>query len=673
MSTTVRELLDGPRSKTKTSKASMDTTLERMERNQQLLSLVIDETLALYGEKNNPWLPKMVAANANTRATGLFASNRSMYLDSLCDGLADGIKPVTTDRHNWDKNSYDRYMNHFRIGCCKSNNGEYDERFLFNVKVDGKKFLLFAKSPTVMDTSPSSSDNQSQPLLGGRGKQDYGLGSAFDDRDEIALPDIQTDFFQQKYYFRMNAAKSPLGIAEAQCKSYFRGTLHITGTSTLNNLYHVMVDNVLTMAAQILVDAFYFPEYLHLPRMILTGYDPQRQNPMPHVKIYDNLATAGGISLSDAQGMCFSRVIYNRGPRIFEIDTRIAMRRMTADFARNFVHRVYNITDTILHPAYVRAAPKSKYTGIQTTAGGVSEAVSVERMGGTLSMPEVRVGDKENNRNTSSSSSSSSSQPDNNNNNNNNNNGNNGESNRDESRSQQDSMDDKKEEKIKPPVVVGFKSQAPPSLQQRHSTRAISFNPPHIKPLSNLQVPRDSLQPLSNHQFSNPINTPKPDYSPNQAMQQQQQQQQQKQQNRSPKQSSERRRLRENSGGGGGGGGGVHRSQTWLDKYGHHRSVSHSHHNRSSAVSSSSFANNSGSDGLTNPLKALNKLQDKDPSLLAASQAHQDSNVYQLQVIRLLLGLYRMYNIALEDNNLSSHITTPTTPPTATTKSTSQQ
>ena len=552
LAATARELLDGPRQKTKT-KTPIDPVPERMEHNQQLLSLVIDDTLALYGEKNNPLLPTMIAGNANTRATGVLASNMSMYLDSLCDGLADGIKPVTQDKNRWNKNSYDQYLDHFRIGCCKANNGEYDERYLFNVKIEGKKFLLFTKSPTTSDSSSQSPINQSLPLSVVSGKQQglLGLGPAFDDRDEIALPTINTDFFQQKYYFQMNAAKSPLRIAEAQCKSYFRGTLHITGTSTLNNLYHVMVDNVLTMAAQILADAFYFPEYLHLPRMILTGYDPQRQHPMPHVNIYDNLASAGGISLSEAQGMCFSRVIYNRGPRIFEIDTRIAMRRMTADFARNFVHRVYNITDTILHPAYVRAAPQSKHAGTMAAAAAVAEAASAERTGGAMtetvtvtssSSSDVRVGDKENNHNTSSSPSSSSlllssptssSQLDNEQGNNNNNNNNNGESNGEDPHPHQDSADGKKEEKKKPPVVVGFKSQAPPSLAQRHSARVTPPNPLHNKPLSNPHVAQDPLLPSSNHQFSTSINTPK------EATQQQSR--------KPPKQSTERRRLRESS------------------------------------------------------------------------------------------------------------------------------
>ena len=58
---------------------------------------------------------------------------------------------------------------------------------------------------------------------------------------------------------------------------------------------------------------------------------------MPHVQLFDGLASAGPIDLKRADGMCFSRVVYNRGPRIFEVDTRTAMRRMTADFARLFV------------------------------------------------------------------------------------------------------------------------------------------------------------------------------------------------------------------------------------------------------------------------------------------------------------------------------------------------
>ena len=149
-----------------------------------------------------------------------------------------------------------------------------------------------------------------------------GLAS-FGAKEEIPLPKIQTDFFQQKYYFQMDAVRRPVRFAEAQCKAHFRGTLHITGTSTLNNVYHVMVDNFLTLAAQIIADAFYFPEYLYLPRLILTGYGPPRSQAMPHAQLYDSLASAGSINVKDADGVCFSRVVYNRGPRIFEIGMRV--------------------------------------------------------------------------------------------------------------------------------------------------------------------------------------------------------------------------------------------------------------------------------------------------------------------------------------------------------------
>jgi hypothetical protein len=236
------------------------------QRRQRLLSQVIDETLALYGD--NKVFPAPYANPNATRGHGLLASKISAYLPSLCTGLPEGHlstnpqaaaaaapKPTSSSSTAQDAASSAasaasaflfgktarREMDTFRIGCCHSANEEYDERFLFNTKLEGKTWVLFAKhdpSPwvdTVLHSLPTP-----LPRSAFRGS-----------RDELVLPPVQTDFFQQRHFFSMTAQRRDAALSEGHCRGFFEGTLHITGSSTLNNLYHVMVDNFLTLAAQV--------------------------------------------------------------------------------------------------------------------------------------------------------------------------------------------------------------------------------------------------------------------------------------------------------------------------------------------------------------------------------------------------------------------------------------
>ena len=251
----------------------LQTLQEQLEHSwkwrQRLLSQVIDETLSLYGD-NKVW-PAPYASTNTSRSHALLASNVSAYLPSLCAGLPEGLfsananvnaatptssapaqgAPAAASIFSFGKtagvaapatgSSDHNYRDTFRMGCCHTVNEEYDERYLFNVKLEGKTLVLFSKN----DPSPLvDAVAKTLPMPLPRGLFRGG-------RDETTLPPVQTDFFQQRHFFSMTAQRREGFMRDGRCRAHFRGTLHITGSSTLNNLYHAMVDNFLTLAAQV--------------------------------------------------------------------------------------------------------------------------------------------------------------------------------------------------------------------------------------------------------------------------------------------------------------------------------------------------------------------------------------------------------------------------------------
>eukprot|EP01041_Mallomonas_annulata_P009259 gene9259-19219_t len=157
------------------------------------------------------------------------------------------------------------------------------------------------------------------------------------------------------------------------CKSYFNGTLHVSGRKSIHKLFHLMNDNMLPLMTQIILDLFLAPEYAHLPHMSLAVDDLplfksvlQRWTPKgssmtmanadrwvsyhrqmalmkgPHIQFIKRLFEGGEIDINQANGMCFRRVAWGSGLRIHYADAMVVLRRLTADFARLLAMMTYN-------------------------------------------------------------------------------------------------------------------------------------------------------------------------------------------------------------------------------------------------------------------------------------------------------------------------------------------
>ena len=158
-----------------------------------------------------------------------------------------------------------------------------------------------------------------------------------------SLPPIVSMRLQQRFNFNMNIKETNDEFPSSQCKKIFNGTLHITGRGTIKNVYHALSDNFLPVVSQVLVDAVLSPEFLHLPRAQLVGFHPHDHSAVPHIKLIDHLMTAGTLSLQEANGMCFRRIIWGQGPHMMYQDVLVFLRRMVTDFTRLLITRVLNI------------------------------------------------------------------------------------------------------------------------------------------------------------------------------------------------------------------------------------------------------------------------------------------------------------------------------------------
>ena len=114
-----------------------------------------------------------------------------------------------------------------RIGCCMPT----DMRYLWNVKILNGGVQIFSKSA-----------ENAQKLT------PHNLIQQF----RLPVMQVKVEFNRIQ-----------------QCKSYFNGTLHVMALSTVENTFHLFADNIFNHFASILLDAYFYPEMLHLPRKIL--------------------------------------------------------------------------------------------------------------------------------------------------------------------------------------------------------------------------------------------------------------------------------------------------------------------------------------------------------------------------------------------------------------------
>lgn len=201
-----------------------------------------------------------------------------------------------------------------RVGCCQSKHAT----FLYNVQIRNGQIHFFN------DEEPSTNPLDLSPI------KSYIYGAEF----EFDMPVVHV--------------KGKLDLET--CTKFFPGTLHIAGIKTINNAYHIVADNIFPMVAQILLDSVVDKEFLHQPRMFLSGISPSvgTDDLKPLMKLFESLMSAGSINYNQVDGMCFERIVWGKGPLIMYLASRSFLRRVVSDFMRNFVTELYG--DMIANP-----------------------------------------------------------------------------------------------------------------------------------------------------------------------------------------------------------------------------------------------------------------------------------------------------------------------------------
>lgn len=200
-----------------------------------------------------------------------------------------------------------------KTGCCMPT----DVRHIYNVKILSGKMLFF-RDPTAI----KAAGNRSSPIV---------------------LPGVKSVKQQQEVYFKMPVEEvDRLMDPRVDCSDFFEGTLHVVGRGTAKNVYHILGDNFAPLAVQMLLDAFVDHPFLHLPRTHLSGFQPGGGS-IPHLRLIDDLASGGKLSLGDASGKCFKRVVWGHGAHVLYYDTLLQQRRLMGAFARAFVGAFYKI------------------------------------------------------------------------------------------------------------------------------------------------------------------------------------------------------------------------------------------------------------------------------------------------------------------------------------------
>lgn len=222
-----------------------------------------------------------------------------------------------------------------RIGCCQP----LDTRYLYNVMFGKGKIIMFtgekgadifksSKEAPVVGTPSTSSG----PSISSQGKGSNHL-----------LPPVRSIRLQVESKFNVDIETRTGPLPLSQCKEYFDGTLHVVGRSTVKNVYHALADNFIPMAAQIMLDAFLAPDFLHKPRMMLTGFYPGGDEGVLHMQLLTDLMSAGTISVDKVKDMCFRRVVWGHGAHVMFYDVRVSLRRLLGDFAHHFVNHMYDL------------------------------------------------------------------------------------------------------------------------------------------------------------------------------------------------------------------------------------------------------------------------------------------------------------------------------------------
>jgi hypothetical protein len=120
-----------------------------------------------------------------------------------------------------------------RLLCCSQYNGGV--LYLENVQILGQRIVLFTGNSTDKD------EFRRRKNLDGSTSGYYTVNAM----GVAELPRIMSIVRRKSKDFHMSVVHKAQPFSAASCRSYFNGTLHVTGRLTTHNLYHASKINYL--------------------------------------------------------------------------------------------------------------------------------------------------------------------------------------------------------------------------------------------------------------------------------------------------------------------------------------------------------------------------------------------------------------------------------------------
>lgn len=152
------------------------------------------------------------------------------------------------------------------------------------------------------------------------------------------LPAIKSTRYRKNSYTQMPLVAS----ATLQCRAQYDGTLYIFGSNTVHNHFHAVHDNLLPFYALIALDSIVDPTSL-LKRRAMLVLDTQETLRSPILELLD-LSFDDRFNIEKASDICFRRILWNSGPRLFYHHMFTKLRRVSTDLLRAAADSFWNLT-----------------------------------------------------------------------------------------------------------------------------------------------------------------------------------------------------------------------------------------------------------------------------------------------------------------------------------------
>jgi len=158
-----------------------------------------------------------------------------------------------------------------------------------------------------------------------------------------ALPPIKSTRYRKNSFVQIPLVAEP--SSKARCKTIYQGTLHVIGANTVHNHFHAIHDNILPFYAQLALDSITDPSFLLKPRAVLVGLQGGSRETVraPVLQLLDT-SFDDVFKAEQAAGMCFERIIWNSGPRLFYHHPFVKLRRVATDLLRSSAAKFWNLT-----------------------------------------------------------------------------------------------------------------------------------------------------------------------------------------------------------------------------------------------------------------------------------------------------------------------------------------